>query len=506
MLLALWACSGEPEPVVLPPLPPKVDTQPYGPAGEARPLRELVIAFTGEVRGEIEPCGCPTVPYGGFVRRGTLLDRMRAQGVPLFVLDAGEMLIKGEPSTEDGDRAERARAVLDLAAATGLDAWAPGPTDLLVGGLSTLSGSAALSATWRDTGGAPVFPGATVLERDGLRLGVIGLGAPARGLGGTDPVSAATEAMRSLSADTWVALSNLDPADTLRVAEQVPGLGAVLSTREDQLDPPRRTGGAPIVETADRGRYVSLLHVALASDGVAWRPVTGGALEALAEERTRVGRLEGEARATGEAKLAGLVAKLAEEAAGRDLVYVEDRPLGSDLDGDGPVRSRIDAWKRTAVAAARDRTAARPPVAGYATASACYDCHTDRFTAWTFDPHTRAYEALLPQGRELDVECVACHTTAWGRPGGNAELTSQAMRTWKAVQCESCHGPLAGHPEVSDVKPRPIDVSTCRACHDEANSPQFDYAAYRARLSCTSVSLRESEQGDTPKSGSTPPR
>jgi hypothetical protein len=305
--------------------------------------------------------------------------------------------------------------------------------------------------------------------------------------------------MNGLVADTWVALSNLDPAENLRVAEQVPGLGAVLATRKDQLDPPRTTNGAPIIETSDRGRYVGLVRVALGSDGAAWSPVEAGPLRDLAEERTRVGRLDATGQAAAGTRIAGLRAELDAVAEGRDLVYVEERPLGSDLDAEGPVRTRVERWKGLAVQAAQQRSASKPVVAGYASGAACFDCHTDRFNSWLFDPHARAYDALLPRGKGLDVECVACHTTAWGKPGGNAQLDTEAMRTWKAVQCEACHGPAAGHPEHAEVKPTVPEESTCRGCHDRANSPEFDYARYRARLSCTSASIREREQGDTPK-------
>ncbi|MFN7147018.1 MAG: hypothetical protein ACK4YP_24815, partial [Myxococcota bacterium] len=200
-----------------------------GPPGEVRPLREAVIAFTGEVRGEIEPCGCPTVPYGGFARRDAFLGELRAEGVPVFVLDAGEMLVRGQVAADPGDRPERARAVLDLALKSGLDAWAPAPVDLLAGGLTPLAGTNALSATWRDAAGAPLFPASTVLERDGFRLGVIGLSAPVAELGSVDPVEAARAAIAAGGpADAWVALSNLPEAEARRVAEGVPGLGAVL--------------------------------------------------------------------------------------------------------------------------------------------------------------------------------------------------------------------------------------------------------------------------------------
>ncbi|MES2641573.1 MAG: multiheme c-type cytochrome [Myxococcota bacterium] len=503
--LTLAGCTGAPPVPELPPLPPKVAAADLGVRGEARPLRELIVAFTGEVRGEIEPCGCPTVPYGGFARRAALLDQLRAEGLPVVVLDAGEMLVRGQVATDPGDRPERARAVLDLARTVGLDAWAPSPVDLLAGGLGVLAGTDALATTWRDPSGAPLFPTATVIERDGLRIGVVGVNAPAKGLVAADPVEAVRAAMADIVSagtgpiDTWVALSNASAADTRRVAEEVAGLGAVLSTRNGEQDAPLATSGAPILESPDRGRYVSVLRIALASDGAAWTVVDGGTAGELAQERARVTRLVGAGHDdaptmdAGRAKIASIRARLEAEGAGHDLVLVEDRPLGSDLDGPSVLDPRIETFKARSTAAAQVRAASAPKVAGYATAAACTSCHRERFNTWAFDPHARAYEALLPRKEELNPECVACHTTGWGQPGGNATLTAVAMRTWKGVQCEDCHGPSAGHPQRAEVVPRKVTEATCLACHDAANSPQFDFETYRKRISCTMVSQLEAE-------------
>lgn len=489
LVVIFTGCGGDAP--ALPPLPPKVEAPAGVPAGEVQPLRELVIALTGEVRGEIEACGCPTVPYGGFARRAKLLEAVRAEGVPTFVLDAGDMLLRGRASLKSPDRVERGRAVLDLSLATGLDAWAPGPLDLLVDGIPPLKRSPALSATW-ELGGSKIFPASTVIERGGIRLGVIGISGAAEGVGQAEVLAAANGAKVG-EADTWVVLTN-DPATATLVAEGVPGLGAVLSTRGGALDAPVTTSGAPIIETPDRGRYVTLLRVALASDGAAWELRTDKPVETVARERERLVKVAADPTArVDRSRLERLVAERNTLLSGHDAVYVEERPLGSDLDGASVVDARIDLFKSLATRAAQKRTAT-PTKSGYVSAAACASCHEheERFMAWTFDPHARAYEPLVARGQDLDVECIACHSTGWAEPGGNAALTREAMRTWKAVQCEACHGPLAGHPGAG-VKATIPTVDTCLGCHDQANSPQFDYAGYLARLSCTSVSKRARE-------------
>ena len=100
----------------LPELPDPVRPS-EAPRGEPEDSRWITIALVGEVRGEVEPCGCPTLPYGGFVRRERALDGLRAEAGtgPLFHLDAGELLVKGfATSSRDrprGPRRHRARPV-----------------------------------------------------------------------------------------------------------------------------------------------------------------------------------------------------------------------------------------------------------------------------------------------------------------------------------------------------------------------------------------------------------
>ena len=40
-------------------------------------VKHFTISLVGEVRGELEPCGCPTLPYGGFPRRAKALKEIR---------------------------------------------------------------------------------------------------------------------------------------------------------------------------------------------------------------------------------------------------------------------------------------------------------------------------------------------------------------------------------------------------------------------------------------------
>lgn len=504
--ILLWAgCSDPPAPLPeLPPLPPRVDQAVVVPLAEARPLVQLNLALTGEVRGEIEPCGCPTVPYGGFVRRGAFLDQLRKEDVPLFVLDAGEMLLK---ASDVDARLERGKAVLDLAREVGLDAWAAAPLDLVPGGPALLQGTGALSASWRKDG-EPVLPGARVIERDGVRLGVIGLSERAEGYAVGDPVGDVRAALSTGTADAWVVLANVAPSVAEAVATQVPGLSLVVSLRGESRDPPRATAGAPIVETTDRGKWVTVVRAFVAAAPGPWAIAEKGDPLRVADlTRAAAGAGSAETRAANQKALAEARTRLAGAIAGQSWMVVEDQPLGSEFDAPGTVRSRVDAFKRRAVDAAAERVEGSPTPT-YGTAGYCTRCH-DSFTArWVGQPHARAHEALIAKGEADNPECVGCHSTGWGQPGGYSDPTPAAMMTWKGVQCEACHGPLAAHPNGS-AQPAPVTRQTCLRCHDAANSPSFDYERYRAGVSCVQL-LADRAAGTlpapaVPPKGPTPP-
>ena len=141
-ILLLWtACSGGEQFAPAPDLPELAERQSWaGTLREESPseVRELTVALVGELRGEIQPCGCPTLPYGGFSRREVLLNQLREEGRPLFHLDAGESLLKGVASSNREDAEVRTQAIVGLMRQVGVDALAPGPTDLLALGLEGL--------------------------------------------------------------------------------------------------------------------------------------------------------------------------------------------------------------------------------------------------------------------------------------------------------------------------------------------------------------------------------
>ena len=136
---------------------------------------------------------------------------------------------------------------------------------------------------------------------------------------------------------------------------------------------------------------------------------------------------------------------------------------------------------------AEQPTSATEP--GFAASGRCAQCHTAEIAKWSFSKHSRAWESLLTHSTKGSIEnpdCISCHTTGFGQVGGFGEPTDTNIRKFKAVQCEACHGPLQGHPNDTSIEPVPITIQTCIGCHDEANSPDFDFETYLRQATCQS--------------------
>jgi hypothetical protein len=116
----------------------------------------------------------------------------------------------------------------------------------------------------------------------------------------------------------------------------------------------------------------------------------------------------------------------------------------------------------------------------YTGAGRCEKCHADPFKAFKGSAHFSALETLVKAGQQFNPDCLKCHTTGFGKPGGF--VTQGATPQLANVQCEACHGPSSGHPEgVSDGFGR-SGMGPCLVCHTRDNSPEFKFPPYWERI------------------------
>lgn len=119
------------------------------------------------------------------------------------------------------------------------------------------------------------------------------------------------------------------------------------------------------------------------------------------------------------------------------------------------------------------RVAARVP--GYLGAATCLRCHPAIHADWSQTAHARAFENLKPKGQETNPQCLVCHTTGYGLPGGFKDLATTPGLA--GVQCENCHGPGGEHaasPFEASLPVTRLDAQMCGGCHNQFHHPTFE--------------------------------
>ncbi len=502
----------------------KSEVKDRGGGQAAAPGKPTFTLFAlAEVRGQIGPCGCTTDPLGDLARTARMIGEVQANG-PVLVVDAGSLLYSKEKITEQHEAQEELKADLlahtyreDLAvAAIGLG-WA----DLVRGPEKVRLPRHAVNVP-ADAGIPLEKP--EVIAVGGAKVGVFGVIAngAVKGLALGDPVAAGKAAVAELrrgGAQVVVALVQApSKKDAIVLARSiggidlaVAGLGLVAPEPEGVEAEATQVGDGWLVVPANRGQVVSRIDVTLRGGAPGPLADAGGKAAAAA----KIAEIE--------RRLAALDADLARFAADRaaDPAFVKQKqgerdqlarerdrlakqPLAIPARGSyftleqvrinktracqAQVQAAVTAFYRAAGEAnAKAAAAGAPPPpaprgqASFVGNEACEDCHDDEVKQWKETRHAGAWETLVQRGQELDYDCIGCHVTGWGRPGGATLAVNERLRD---VGCETCHGPGSIHVEKGgEEKPaavvrNPPQEMCATQCHTKEHSDTFQYEAY----------------------------
>lgn len=115
---------------------------------------------------------------------------------------------------------------------------------------------------------------------------------------------------------------------------------------------------------------------------------------------------------------------------------------------------------------------------------ACESCHPKEYKIWQNSKHAQAYSALEAVNKAFDPDCIMCHTVGFEKPGGfiDSTITSHLLN----VQCESCHGPSRSHVESGGAKQVANAAwpkeQICNQCHVGSHSPSFQFDRYWPKI------------------------
>lgn len=405
----------------------------------------ITIALTSNVKDLLTTCkSCSYVTVGGMAQKATLFKAWRkAAGGDFTALDAGDWSEFGARFSNNVTMAI-AMKHLGYAAANVGDSEAAFGQPLLAA--AKQRGLPLISANLLDAQtGQRVLPGEMIVTVKGVRIGAIGvIGPEASATGfGLPPHYRLAEVQQTLRdlvprlrprCDILVVLAHVPLDEVKRLAAEIPGIDIAVggSVHPDKSGPGELVGPTLVVQPH---RYAVVL--------VTMAP------------------------AAGRYRAAKWISKVVPRAAPEDPQIAALIQKGLTLPGGygappapGPLQS------------------------GYTGADRCAACHGAIYTAWKQTPHAKAWESLtkpsekMPAGQQSNRECQWCHTTSLPGAAASTQL--------KGVQCEACHGPFSLHEQryiKAQYKPSDDDwLRLCRTCHDPKNSPEFDFAAYRAKV------------------------
>jgi 2',3'-cyclic-nucleotide 2'-phosphodiesterase (5'-nucleotidase family) len=236
------------------------------------------ILYSGDVLGEVEPCGCRVNPAGGVVRRSGLLARLtKEKKGPFLQVDAGDFLFEGKDLPESlAERSKiQAQALVRAHERMGLDVFVPGEKDLALGlpmlrNLFEKSKTKILTANLRWEG-KPVFPGSAIFElKTGagkvVRIGVVGLVGETVGYPSpltVEPRLAAFEREKAAldgKVDQIVIVSHSGMEADLELAKKTKGVALIVGAHTQSFtQEPVVENGIPIVQASYRGQHVGFI-------------------------------------------------------------------------------------------------------------------------------------------------------------------------------------------------------------------------------------------------------
>lgn len=502
-----------------PPPPPHVAV-----AADGKPTVRLYLVST--IAGAMEPCGCTKDQLGGVDHLAAYVEGQKAEAPRSLVLGAGPMLFL-DPKLKPDAKAQdewKAEALATAARDIGLVAWAPGANDWAAGAealarYQQMSGAALVAGNLEGAQGAQ---GAIVHDVSGVKVGVIGVSDP-KDRAGAYPAGVkarpALEAMKAgvveakkQGAKILVGLAALPRGEALRLVDEIPELNVLVLGKpvemgegNDAPKPPVIIGSTVVVETANHLQTLAVVDLYVKEDK---EPLVfadaGGVAKAeellllsgrIRELENRINSWERD-RTAAEKDLADRKADLERLRADKAKLEAEQTPVQGSFfryqavevrERHGSAKAvadrmlayykRVNAHNKEAFKDRKPEPAAKGQ-AEYIGIDACTDCHDEERKVWDKTPHSHAYATLEEDFKQYNLDCVSCHVTGYGKPGGSTVTHNAKLQS---VQCEECHGPGSLHAKDPNkaglivLKPKP--ESCVSQCHHPPHVEGFDPVA-----------------------------
>lgn len=438
----------------------------------------LTILYTSSAQGAIRSCNCTKFRFGGYGRELTVLRAIRKDTPNTVLIEGGDSVQwLGFQGSLKLEVTKKALAMLEY------NAMVPGEEELgrsghrLIDEFDPKQVPIICANLKAEEGGKASYPPYIIVKtKGGLRVGLMGLLDQDIGklfqqkyLAGviSDPVDALRSNVHRLRSqcDTVVVIFH-GPADRAEKLASVKGIDVILSTHRTSREVSMPPKGLNEVEATTK--TVNETVLVDAGTKTAWS----------------LGRIDlefGKNRKVTSAKH-GLIYldRRYEEAPEMVATYegYNQKVKTAVLTQSSEFKTKMEttlAKRGLNLTQMRERLNKSP----FATSGACKSCHTSIHESWSKSRHATAMSTLERVRQDYDPECVTCHTTGSQVRNGFKNLKDTPKLA--NVQCESCHGPGLAHTQKPAKGYGRVDEATCRGCHTEERTPDFDFEASYAR-------------------------
>jgi hypothetical protein len=119
----------------------------------------------------------------------------------------------------------------------------------------------------------------------------------------------------------------------------------------------------------------------------------------------------------------------------------------------------------------------------------CAQCHKPQSDFWEKTDHSSAYQTLVEEEQQFNLDCLPCHVTAeyeTTRISNNDSVLLTLPSVLLGVGCEVCHGPGKAHAASQDPSQifRKPAASICLRCHTPERAEEFNYGNDLERIAC----------------------
>lgn len=378
------------------------------------------------------------------------MDSVYDEGVDVLVIDGGDLM-----GRRNKNERFQSKFLCEMTGNMGLDAIGVGEGDFNYGlhFLKDMIKKHDLPYTSAnifdvDTGEL-VFPEYIVVERNGVKFGLVSVLAPNLKI---------------------ISMSNVEPE--VEVKDALGTLRTLVPRMRKEVDCVILLGHLGEGNTQETVKEVKGIDVCLM--GHTFKNLKS---ERLIEETILLG-------SAAEGKYLGRCDLMIDDKNGKVMAAsVTSIDLGPEIEDDAETLAKVETYKKSFEEFKKMKRAEYPRDRGsdkemYLGERSCKGCHEEAWGIFTDSQHRKGFQTLRTRGQSYEPECLSCHTTGYQYKNGYSDVSPNNRLV--NVQCEACHGYGTEHNREGDYASRAKD--SCVACHDEKNSPEFDYATYWEKI------------------------